>query len=312
MKAENLFELAVMMQRTAEGISLVDIQNHFSVSPRTADRMRDAIGRLFVQMEEVPTGERTKRWKLPAGIVNSLITFTADELAELKLAIKQSEQNNLHEQAKTLSSLYAKVEALQKDAAKRKTATDLEALSEAEGLAMRPGPRPKIDANVLNALRQAIKGCNEVQIKYKSRGTGLISTQRICPYGFLYGNRHYLIAFNLNPEVYSYRTFSLSNILEVLPTDKMFERREDFSLEEFAQRSFGVFEGPIYDVVWKFSPNAAEDAREFHFHPTQTMEEQEDGSLIVKFRAGGWWEMDCHLYTWGEEVEDLTDYGDEE
>jgi len=30
-----------------------------------------------------------------------------------------------------------------------------------------------------------------------------------------------------------------------------------------------------------------------------------DGSLVVKFRAGGRKEMDWHLYTWGDEVEVL-------
>ena len=33
---------------------------------------------------------------------------------------------------------------------------DLEALTEAEGLAMRPGPRPKINAEIVGALREAI------------------------------------------------------------------------------------------------------------------------------------------------------------
>jgi hypothetical protein len=64
-------------------------------------------------------------------------------------------------------------------------------------------------------------------------------------------------------------------------------RRAEFSLMEFARRSFGVFQEEPFDVVWRFKPEAAADAREWVFHPDQTVEDQPDGSLIVRFRTGG-------------------------
>ena len=64
-----------------------------------------------------------------------------------------------------------------------------------------------------------------------------------------------------------------------------------------------MFQEEPFDVIWKFSPRAAPDAREFLFHPTQSLEEQSDGSLLVRFRAGGAREMAWHLYTWGDDVE---------
>jgi predicted DNA-binding transcriptional regulator YafY len=33
------------------------------------------------------------------------------------------------------------------------------------------------------------------------------------------------------------------------------------------------------------------------------MEEEPDGSLVVRFRAGGLLEMAWHLFTWGDQVE---------
>ncbi len=48
-----------------------------------------------------------------------------------------------------------------------------------------------------------------------------------------------------------------------------------------------MFHEEPFDVAWRFSPRAAPDAREFVFHPYQVTEEQEDGSLIVRFHAGG-------------------------
>jgi len=85
-----------------------------------------------------------------------------------------------------------------------------------------------------------------------------------------------------------------------------FERREDFSRQDYSGRAFGVFQEEAADVVWRFSPAAAADARSFLFHPTQEMEEALDGALIVRFRAGGHKEMCWHLFTWGAEVEVLA------
>lgn len=61
----------------------------------------------------------------------------------------------------------------------------------------------------------------------------------------------------------------------------------------------------MQDVVWRFSPEAAPDARRFRFHPSQTLEDAPDGSLIVRFRAGGMLEMCWHLFRWGDQVEVL-------
>jgi predicted DNA-binding transcriptional regulator YafY len=91
----------------------------------------------------------------------------------------------------------------------------------------------------------------------------------------------------------------------VEPTSEYFERDESFDLDEFARASFGVFHDDPVDVVWKFSPRAAPDAKDFIFHPDQKLEPQKDGSLIVKFKAGGQLEMCWHLFAWGKDVEVL-------
>lgn len=59
-KMLDLFDLAMKMQESSDGISLADICRDFDVSQRTAERMRDALLRYFPQMEEVYTGEKKK------------------------------------------------------------------------------------------------------------------------------------------------------------------------------------------------------------------------------------------------------------
>ena len=304
-KADNLLILALEMQAARSGLSLSDIEERFGVGRRTAMRMRDAIMRIFPQADELLIDGRTKRWRIPAGTLNRLVDFAADELADLETAIQVLERDNMVDQARSLQNLLAKLKASLKPEVSRRVEPDLEALLEAENLAMRPGPRPKNRTFVLEELRNAIKGCQVVTIKYKTRSTGKVSQRKVHPYGFLYGHRHYLIAYNLRKGEEGIRTFSLPNIHKVELSGEYFERDGGFDLDEFSRESFGIFQGDPIDVVWKFSPRAAPDASDFIFHPDQKVTLEKDGSLIVKFRAGGQLEMAWHLFTWGADVEVL-------
>lgn len=58
-----------------------------------------------------------------------------------------------------------------------------------------------------------------------------------------------------------FRNFALSNIERVELLETSFIRRRDFSLQEYAERSFGVFQEEPFDVVWKFSQEVAEPPR---------------------------------------------------
>ncbi|MCL6250033.1 WYL domain-containing protein [Altererythrobacter sp. KTW20L] len=49
-------------------------------------------------------------------------------------------------------------------------------------------------------------------------------------------------------------------------------------------------------------PGATGRAKQWRFHPGQQFEENADGSLLVRFRAGGLREIAEHLFTWGGDV----------
>ena len=85
-------------------------------------------------------------------------------------------------------------------------------------------------------------------------------------------------------------------------TGETFEPDPGFDLRRYAQRSFGTFQEKPVQVVLRFNPAAARDASAFLFHPTQSIEKNPDGSLTVRFKAGGIDEMCWHLFTWGDSV----------
>lgn len=84
-------------------------------------------------------------------------------------------RENLPVQADNLERLWVKLKGMVRPESASRIETDLEALLEAEGHAMRPGPRPKIEPKVLYLLREAIKGSQKVLITYRGRVKGGIS-----------------------------------------------------------------------------------------------------------------------------------------
>ncbi|MBO6519775.1 MAG: WYL domain-containing protein [Rhodospirillales bacterium] len=302
-KADNLLQLALEMQAARRGLSLQDIQERFAVGRRTAMRMRDAILRNFPQAVEVDTDDKSKRWRIPSGVLDRMVSFSADELADLESTIALVRANGQPDRAARLENMRGKLKALIPPDVARRTEPDIDALLEAEGFAMRPGPRPRVPGTVMVELRDAVKACLKAEIDYRNRRNGKLNTRLVHPYGFLFGHRNYLVAYHEHPKANDVALFSLSNIEGVKLLDDYFIRKPEFRLADFAARSFGVYQQDPYEVIWKFVPEAASTAAEFEFHPTQQLEPQEDGSLIVRFWAASDLEMAWHLYMWGDKVE---------
>jgi len=180
---------------------------------------------------------------------------------------------------------------------------DIAALLEADGVALRPGPRERIPTETLNSLRQAILAGVWIDADHRSRGSDTLSRNaRLGPLAMLLGDgRQYLVAYS--DWAKDVRLFALAGFEGIELTNESFERAEDFNLSAWLQQSFGVWQEDVYDVVWRFTPEAAQDARLYLFHPTQEMTDEPDGSLTVRFRAGGLNEMCWHLFRWGKQVD---------
>jgi predicted DNA-binding transcriptional regulator YafY len=162
-----------------------------------------------------------------------------------------------------------------------------------------------VKPEVLASLREAIKRGAVVRLthwtasaKRPSRG------HEVSPLGLLYATgRRYLAGKSRHHG--AVHLFRLGRIEDAEITAKSFTRPRGFEIESYARQSFGVFQEKPVEVVWKFGPDAAADARTFMFHPTQKLTDQPDGSLLVSFKAGGLLEMCWHLFTWGGAVEVL-------
>ncbi len=307
-KAEQLLGLATLAAARHTGITIDDVIDRYSVSKRTAQRMLHALEAQFSDTVTSLDDEGRKRWRLPSAPLRDLMTMSAEELAALDIAVETLKRSGLTVEADQLLGLREKVVALVPRSKAARLETDHEVLLEAQGLAARPGPRQRIDRTVAAAIAEAIKAFRILDVAYQARGEHEPRQRRLAPYGLLTGIRRYLVARSEDDLGGKARLYVVENIRTARVTADGFTRDTAFNLQAFANRAFGVFQNPeeYGELVWRFSPRAASHARGFEFHPSQVLEDQPDGSLVVRFWASGHLEMAWHLYMWGDDVEVLS------
>ncbi|MBS0333408.1 MAG: WYL domain-containing protein, partial [Proteobacteria bacterium] len=257
----------------------------------------DAVRDVFPQLEEVDDPP-TRRFRIPAGLDGLFQAPTAEELAALAAAAEVFAQQGAVARAGALKSLERKVLSATRAAARRRLAPDLEALLQAETIAVQAGPRPFEDETVLAAVREALLAMTALRFRYEG-GSQPGRVREVTPFGLLFGRSNYLVA----DEGQGPRNWRLDRIHDIEVTDRPAARPDGFSLQDYADQSFGIYHDDTEDVVLRATPAGAEDALRWRFHANQKVAAQADGSVIVRFRASGMRELAWHLFTWGDRIE---------
>lgn len=293
-KLGKILNLIIKMQSRYSGITLNDIQEELEVSRRSAERLRDVLIWEIPQIEELPTTGREKHWGFSrSSHLREIISFSKDEIAELE-GIKNNLQ--LDSTKDVLNGIVDKLKVLsRKNAAEIEDA--IEILLKTEGSAVTQKPSYKIDIQILDTIRQAIKENLRIKCKYDGRD------KILSPFGIVYGANIYLIGVEGDkPDPYVYR---LHKVTDIELTEEKFDKG-DFDIKEYANRSFGVYQNEIIKVELRFSKEVAEDVLNYNFHPTQKVKQNEDGTVTVKFKASGELEILWHIFRWGDKVQIIS------
>lgn len=298
-KAALVLDLARRMAASAEGVTLGEIERDLSVGRRTAERLRDAVISLFPQTEEV-SDPPNKRWRIRGGLSAFEQAPTTAELIELAKAAQALRASGEPGRAAALEGLERKLKSAMRSTTLNRLAPDLEALVRAETIAVQAGPRPSADEAVLAEIRQAILAGRPLGFIY-SRPGAEARRRSVAPCGVMFGRANYLVA--ADRESGRIQTFRLDRMSAVRGEEGVAAPPDDFDLQAFASQSFGIYQDEIEDVVLKVAPEGAAEARAWRWHPTQILEDQPDGSVVVRFRASGMRELAWHLFTWGHQVE---------
>ena len=288
-RVTDIIELIILMQSKVAGVSLNDIQEEFDVSRRTAERMRDSVLNLLPQVGEIPTDSRVKRWGFINYSMNELVSFSKDEIATLE----KLKQNCDKISKKDLSTITNKIKTLNQKKL-NSLEQEIEFILNCEGYAVKQSPNYKIDLDSISTIREGIRGSFKLSGKYNDKD------KILSPLGLLFGEKIYLVAIedNKGGEPFTYLLHRFQNLKL---TNKKFDSN-GFNLREFAKKSFGVFQGKIYNVKLNFDATAAEDASNYNFHPSQKGKWEKDGSYTVTFKASGDKHIIWNLFKWGDTV----------
>lgn len=291
-KANEIIELAILMQNSYGGLTLDDIAHEFECSRRSAERMKAVLVEKFGnKIEEVYNNkDKKKRWRFKKGTMNWLINFTPSDFANLELCKKSIKSPT---KQKEIDELIEKIKALNPQNVSN---VDVDEILSSQAYAVRQGFRENIKLETLQIINDAILCQKQIVIKYADMDKEFI----LNPYGILHSDRVYLIAYN--PYVKAIWTYRISKIKEIKLTDNYFDKDESFSMEEYCGRSFGVYQGEIFDVILQFDKDSAEDVKEYFFHPTQKGKLNDDGSYTLSLKASGEFEIITEILKWRSNV----------
>ena len=97
----------------------------------------------------------------------------------------------------------------------------------------------------------------------------------------------------------------MERIQEIKGTHQTFEYPKDFDPQELLSTAFDiVYAEPIDIKIW-FSAEQARYIKERRWSKTQSIEEQEDGSIILSMSTSGWWDVKSWVLSYGRHAKVL-------
>lgn len=232
------------------------------------------------------------RKRLRDGRIAIAPTCTPAELAACRAALGALRQTAAPAVAAAFELVVDRLESAQTAAA----AVDAAALAKAQGFVPRSGPVATVKPAVLEAIQAAILACRRITVTYRKGGTEPPRDYEAEPYGLLYGARNYLVWRGC--EDGKFRKFALPYIDDVQVGDAVFTMDADFDIAGFAERATGVVLEQEEDIEILIAPEGKHRLSTWRFHPRQIVEQREDGSAIVRFRAASTEELAWDILRW--------------
>ncbi len=280
----------LMARRLTGGATVSELADEFHVTRRQ-------VHRDLHHLEEsgFPLLQEDGRYRLPPGFKGMEIVVSPFELMSLYLA--KSHLNYLQGTSllDDLESVLRKVEAGLPDRVKN----HIERIVTAFVPLQRPVRAYAQKKTVLDVLRKALlHKRTTVLLGYRKPGAEQPTDYRVDLYGLvLYQHGLYVVGYS--HEADAIRIFAVERIEGIEVTEELFDIPRSFSLAERFERGFGLIDDPPQEVKIRISPEWAYYVKERKWHPTQKLQPQKDGSVILTMRCGGLDELTAWVLSFG-------------
>ena len=160
-------------------------------------------------------------------------------------------------------------------------------------------------ASLISQLYQAILNTKQLRVNYYSYRRNAVSERVIDPYALTFRRRAwYLIAYcHRRENILMFRT----NRIKTLDySGRTFSPPSSFSIEDYMATSWQVMQGEETEVVLKFDARIAPLIKEVNWHPTQSIRDLRDGSILFTVTVAGTKEISFWILNYGHEVEVIS------
>jgi predicted DNA-binding transcriptional regulator YafY len=161
-----------------------------------------------------------------------------------------------------------------------------------------------MNMDIFELLEQAIEGQKVIVMDYYSPARNTVETRKLDPYAiFFRKNAWYTAGFCHNHQ--EVRNFNMVRIKKIELTDTEYERPEDFSMKKYLEDTWEVIKygDTKINIKVKFTGLAANIVKDMKRHPSQKIEELEDGSIIYFVTLEDWEEFSFWIAGYGASAE---------
>jgi len=297
-RTARLLKLQILLWQNRDGLKIKELAQRCSVNERTVYRDLEAIESEL----GVPVwGEGSKRGVVE-GYALPPIPFTLLEALNIFLSARLM-QNYSRRYNPHMASAFMKLNSVVPSPLREQIQKTIDWMNKQ--------PRNDKQLVILGKLAEAWVSQHQVLIRYKALAEEE-PTERVIESYFIEpaapGHSSYVIAYCHRAG--SIRTFKVERIEDIQILDDTYAIPPDFDVIDYLGSSWGiVVDGEAETIKLRFSPQIARIIAETVWHPSQVLEPQSDGALIMILKVTNTIDLQAWILGWGEEVEVLEPAG---
>jgi predicted DNA-binding transcriptional regulator YafY len=293
-RTARLLKLQILLWQNPDGLRVEELAQRCSVSERTVYRDLEAIESEL----GVPVWEEGPKRGIAEGYALPPITFTLPEALNIFLSARLM-QNYSRRYNPHIAATFMKLNSVVPSPLRDQIQKTIDWLNK----------QPKNDKQlvILGKLAEAWVSQRRTVIRYKALSEEEPIERVIEPY-FIEpaapGHSSYVIAYC--HRAVAIRTFKVERIEDIQILNDTYSIPPDFDAIDYLSASWGiVVDGEIETIKLRFSPQVARIIAETVWHPSQVLEHQDDGALIMILKVTNTIDLRAWILGWGEEVEVL-------
>ncbi|MDE5898355.1 MAG: WYL domain-containing protein, partial [Treponemataceae bacterium] len=147
-------------------------------------------------------------------------------------------------------------------------------------------PLPKIDERCFNSIFKAIKSRTVISFEYKSSRSRTYTEKRFDAYRVLCRRGNWY-AIGLDRGADEIRVYALARIKNIAFKAETFSVPGEFNIEKYIDLDFGIWNNAGQDTEYEilFPPQTGSYILEREWHKEQEAVQNEDGSVLLKFKS---------------------------